>query len=687
MTVIVNLSHFRLMSGAPFINVNSRSFRPPSWPPARDWVCIEDKDGNVISHYGDHVWNFTPWCKKTETFSFGDGPKLHARSLEIDPANAELLRQLVAWRCWGPRASPSVRSLLSNFAVPFRQIIKICSDNNILASDLWRYPVVIEKVALSLPNSKFGWIIGELERLRDARDFLGFELLDAAGIQRLKAAQPRHDKEQTEYIPPRIWTYVVNRVADCINDYCTHQEKIEACFAFCIDAYAQSGSNEYQGKIGKPYRKPLNGISTDTTKSRFRSTQLSPFADTAQRYGIKDVLERWSGKISRKRGISAFTNYLQLIRYVALIDITAFTLMRVDEAASVRFNCLLWHDDPVYGRIPLLQSETTKTDPDDNGLWITSPSIEPAIRALRSIAKMRLSSAGKWSEKSNPNLIVPAFEPWAGGPKSAQRFDVKPYTSSLSDVVSHFPFLFDFQQLTINEDDFRIAKAVCPTLNDSRFRVGEPWTLAWHQFRRTGAVNMFSSGEISDSSIQLQLKHLTRWQPLYYGRGNTALHLNDAARVLLVNAQYESMSRQLSEVHTTNHYISPYGDEHKAKLLAAVNGGEPVNLVSNTDARLYEKAARKHLINFRQTVLGGCMKNSQCEGDCVSSVGDCAGGNGKLPCINVLFDRTRASVNQTRLESVIKQLEEVASDTPRYRFLEQEKRGLENYFAYIGKAT
>jgi len=268
------------------------------------------------------------------------------------------------------------------------------------------------------------------------------------------------------------------------------------------------------------------------------------------------------------------------------------------------------------------------------------------------------------------------FTPWYG----------KMLTFSLGEVVRTCPFLFDLQQLKITADDLKIAKTVCPTLNAEQFQVGKPWRLAWHQFRRTGAVNMFASGEISDSSIQLQMKHLTRWQPLYYGRGNTALHLNDAARVLLVNAQYEAMGRQLAEVHTER-FVSPYGNEHKAKLLAPAHGGEPVSLISDGDAQHYEKAARKHQMNFRATVLGGCMKNGQCDGDCVSSVGDCAGGDGEAPCVNVLFDRARADANQQRLEEVIKQLQLTPPDTPRYRFLEQEKRGLENYFAHTRKAA
>lgn len=677
----INLSHFGLAINAPFIGPNARSFRPPSWPPPKDWVCIEDKEGNPVSLYGDHVWDLSPWSGKTTVINFGDGPKLNARSPVIDPANAEILRQLVTWRAWGLRAASAVKTLLC-FANQFRQIIRICSDNNILASDLWRYPKVIDQIAQRAAPSSYHVVVGELERLRDARDFLGFELLDVSGIQRLKAAQPDHTHEQTEYIPPRIWNYVVSRVAECTKDYLAHQEQIEDCFEFCVKAYAQNGAAECRVRTGYGGRNPFLAASSKGAGSRSGRTCYGPFADTAQRFGVKEILERWVKGVESVESIKAFTSYFHLVRYAALADIAAFTLMRIDEAASVRWNCLTWFDDPVFGRIPLIQAETTKTDPDDNGLWITSPSIEPAIQALQSIAKMRLSSVERWSEESNPALITAVLEPWGAGRKSAKQAGVKPSVASFRQVVRTYQMLFDLEELTITVDDLKIAKAVCPSLNAEQFQVGKPWPLSWHQFRRTGAVNMFASGEISDSSMQLQMKHLTRWQPLYYGRGNTALHLNDAARVLLVNAQYEAMGRQLTEVHT-DRFVSPYGDKHKAKLLAPANGGEPVNLIGEGDAKHYEKAVRMHQMNFRLTVLGGCMKNGQCDGDCVSSVADCAGGDGEAPCASVLFDRSRAMANQIRLEGIIKQLDTAPPDSPRYRSLEQEKRGLENYFAHI----
>jgi len=679
----VDLSLFGLRFSLPQSGPAARSFRPPSWPPPKDWVCIEDKDGNPVSRIGDTELDLTPWFGKKKTFTFGDGPKQHARSVVIDPANADLLRHLFVFRVWGPRAWRAPNTILSS-AIWFRRIIAVCSNNHILASELSRYPIVIDQVAQALPSSDYDKILVELDRLRDARDILGFEILDQAGIVRLKALQPAHKIEQTEYIPPRIWIYIVTRVAECIKDYSNHRESIEACFDFCVDAYERNGAVERRERTGYSDRNPFK---TPDRRTGIRSglTFLGSFADTAQRFGIKDVIEKWVGSCGGTRGIRAFANYCSLIQNAALIDIAAFTLMRIEEAVSIRWGCLQWHDDPVFGRIPLIQGETTKTNSDDSALWITTPSIEQAISALQSIARLRLASAGRWVEGGNSRLITAAIEPW-GRSKALRESGLNAHTASFATLVRRFTLLFDLWQLAITEHDLKIALAVCPTLNRERYQVGKPWIPAWHQFRRTGAVNMFASGDISDSSIQLQMKHLTRAQPLYYGRGNTALHLNEDARVLLVNAQYEATGRELAVMHT-DRFVSPHGEAHKARLLAPANDGKPVNLISEGDANHYEKMFRLYRIGGRLTVLGGCMKNGPCDGDCVTSVGDCAGGDGNTPCAHVLFDRARAAANQKRLDGVRLQLAQAPPDTPRYRHLLQEVRGLENYFAHIKKAA
>jgi hypothetical protein len=341
---------------------------------------------------------------------------------------------------------------------------------------------------------------------------------------------------------------------ECLNDYLSHQQQLEECFAFCVAAYDENGVKEDRINRRRSPRTPFQCLPSDKTGKRSGIAYLGTFVNTAQQFGIKEVVERWGGELAT-RGIVGLSSYLSLIQYAALIDVVSFTLMRVAEGTSIRKNCLNWHDDAVYGRIPLIEAETTKTDPDENALWVTSPSVESAIRVLQSVAKMRLSCIGEWTDNGNPYLINHSVEPWSKPKKGERR--LRPSVPSLASVVTLFPKLLDTQQLTITEDDFKIAQAVSPGLNRDVYQVGKPWRLAWHQLRRTGAVNMFASGNISDSSMQLQMKHLTRLMPLYYGRGNTSLHLNESTRVLLVNEQYKLIASLARMEMTTRRSFSP----------------------------------------------------------------------------------------------------------------------------------
>lgn len=676
------LDQFGLVLDTPLALPTSRCYRPPSWPPPRDWVCIEDERGNPVSRWGDSVWDLSPWYGKSRSVNFGDGPKLNSNSPSIDVSNADDLRLLLTWKIWGPRGVRTLGSSIESFFKPLRKIFALCSQRGILARDLMKFPKIADEVAQTITSSKFAQFVGELDRLIDARDFLGFTIFDRVGIKRLMVAQPVHLRDQTPYIPPRIWTYQVTRLRECLDDYLAHRSQIEECFRFCADAYRHNqGDSKKLSRHRAPFQTHPEGVG-----KRNGLIYYGPFAITAERFGIQSLLERWLGVDLTETSIQSFTRYLNLIQSASLAYVLNFSLMRVSEGSSIRNDCLEWHEDDKWGRIPVIRGETTKTDPDSDARWIVSPSVEVAIQVMRSVASLRANYSDT-ADQDNPYLIEWNNEPWGGGPgKRSYRLgkSIRPSIRPYGEVQRLFPLLFDSDLLAITEDDLKIARAVSPTLDPKRFRIGEPWPLAWHQLRRTGAVNMFASGTISDSSIQLQLKHLTRLMPLYYGRGNSSLRFNDETRVMLVTAQYEAMGRELADIQTSR-FVSPHGEEHKKALMSVVSTEDPINLISEKDVQRYEQAARRQEISFRRTVLGGCMKNGQCDGDCIESVGDCAGGDGKAPCAHVLFDRERSSANNIRLEAVKLQLAAIPHDTPRHRALQQERRGLENYFAYISR--
>lgn len=67
-----------------------------------------------------------------------------------------------------------------------------------------KFPKVLEQVPKVMLPSKYDEIISELHRVWDAREFLGFVLIDQDGLKRLSAVKPDYVGQQTPYIPPRI---------------------------------------------------------------------------------------------------------------------------------------------------------------------------------------------------------------------------------------------------------------------------------------------------------------------------------------------------------------------------------------------------------------------------------------------------------------------------------------------------
>lgn len=651
------------------ISPTSRSYRPPSWPPPKDWICVEDKKGNPISKWGDPIWDISAWIGSRGTLNFCDGPRIKSNSIQLDEQNANLFRIAMTWRIWGHRGAKAATSILVIYGT-LKPVFSVCSRNGILASELSRYPKVIEELAGELKVSTFKKLISELNTLLNGKEFLGFVILDSAGISQLKVSDPGHKYNQTVYIPPRIWQYQVLRLKEFLDDYLVHQNRIEKCYEFCIDAYSKSYLSTRLAEKNK-------GV-MDRSSNFLYTPQYSPFLKTADQFGIKDVIEKWVGTNS-KVGVKLLSKYLNMASFVGLAYTLNFTLARISEGMNLRFNCLVWHDDDVYGRTPLIKGETSKTMKNEAALWVASPSVEIAIAVMQSVTKIRNGQNASENQLNDYFLINYSQDPWQN---KSKRLTHRPKTMDLSTCISQYPLLFEGNQLSITEEDFRIAFRATPTLDKTIFQVGKPWHLSWHQLRRTGAVNMFSSGDISDTSIQLQLKHLNPVMTQYYGRGHTTLNLSEDIKNLVVNAQYEVMGKMLADAHSES-FISPFGLEHKERLFSALGHLEPVNLIAIDKVIKYEKAARSQKINFRVTAIGACMKNGRCDGDGFSALGDCAGGGGKTPCANALFDRNRAEANKNRLAMVIQQIESAKPDTPRYRHLEQERRGLENYFAYI----
>lgn len=672
----VKLQEFTIGIESELVTPESPNYRPPSWPPPRDWPVVIDKNGVIVSRWGDPTWLLAPWAGHTMTLNFGDGDARKGRKAEpFDAENADLMRMIATWLIWGPHQVVSaVNSISANFHT-LRPIVALCSRNGINAVRLMRFPKVFEQVPGIIAASNYHNLITLLHRLYDARDVLGFTIVSPDGIKRLVAAAPNHEAVQTPYIPPRIWLYQVTRLRECLMDFHEHGEQIEACFHFCLEAYVKRFGSLEAALSSKKGRGPFH--------SDFSNQKGYPgkFSDVATRFGIGHILGKWVGAYQNNPDARILSNYFSVVTFAGLAYVCNFTLQRKEEVASLRTSCLLWEEDEKLGRVPIICGETTKTDPDSDARWVASPSAEVAIQALSTIARLRMTCdranpliQPTATDQGDPYLASTATEPWIKG--SVRPYNIRGRTKRFGEFVARVGvMLFDPEQMKITAEDLSVARRLTPNLPEDEYAVGKVWPLAWHQYRRTGAVNMFASGDISDSTMQQQMKHASRLMPLYYGRNHGRLHLNKEVQAAVVMAMYQAQAELLKIAATDGTFMSPHTPARREAFA--------VTVLSAKDTKDLVGMAKKGLVAFREHRLGGCMKAGACEYGGIESIARCAGGDGDKPCTDVLYDRRKEPQVRADMRRVDAEIKMLPPGHPRTKALVEERRAMENYLDVV----
>lgn len=659
--------------------INSRTISPtsanyhlPNWPPSPDFPIVINESGTIISRFEDSRWDISCWTNKSLVVNFGDGAQ-RKNVPSISTENSDLLRMIAAWLLWGPRGT-MMASTFARQIMMLRPLFIHCSRINISADTLDRFPEAIDTLAPLIQPVSVAEFLRILHLLYEHRDQLGFYILSPASLRRLAASLPQHRRRQTAYIPPRIWLYQVLRLREFLDDFHAHREKIEACYEHCMNAYLSDSETREKRKY------PSNEGSLFKTKGFYASAfsgnfSYGSFEKTAENFEIDDLLKKWCTLGKHGLIISTLSRYLRMVLEVGCAYILNFSLMRIDECWSLRCDCYVTEEDKDFGTMHLLRGSTKKTIKDDDALWITAPSTSLAVDAMSTVSKMRLRTISKYtdigfnSESSrNPYLALPAVEPWSTKARGIDDFSKRQNYPNYSAVIQECPKLFDMDQLRITDDDLNIARLVTPDLNGYQYKVGEIWPLAWHQLRRTGAVNMQASGLVSDPSIQYQLKHVTRAMALYYGQGFSHIKLNEAAKTEYIRTMYEVQGIEISLLFT-NRVVSPYGPSHKDEIL---------QLVSTKDSAALTKASKEGVVSWRETLLGGCTKRGPCTYGGIDNIIRCGGGDGRSPCVHALFDREKI-VKMEKLKSLLSlRIESAKRNSPYADSLAAQKLAVEN---------
>lgn len=657
--------HF--LSVSSLITTESPMYYLPSIPPADDWTLSVDKEGKELSRYGDSNWDYK---------AFEGGRNFNWGIQNLSTNNERLAKNCMLFILYHPALFPGKIISCKAYFVCLVNLAKQCDKEGILMSELSRFPLVQKAVGQGWTPQQALKGMRLLHNLSLFKNILGFEVADKKALSFLATLVKEQESIQTPYIPPRIWSYQINRLSECIDDFRKHQSAINAAFNALSDAY------EHNSKIptcDETFNSPFNA----THLYKQRIIYEGGFISFLRSFGLLTLLEKWLGKKAYWK-CQYFSTYLNLIRSSSILYILNFSLQRISEAGSLKSDCFRIERDERMGDIALISGVTTKTDPDNDAVWVVPKTVKKAIDAAATVAEWRKRhcpqklSTSENDRSSAPWLSTPTWEPWGGG-RGGNKKAPKVLPVSYVNIVRSYPELFSPRMIQVTEEDWKIALSLTPNLDKKDgFGIGKPWKFATHQLRRTGVVNMFSSNMVSSSSLQWEMKHLSRKMTLYYGRNHYNLRLNSELETAVIVESYKAIYRKLvAIVDNDREYLTPRNKECLSK--------EVINLIETREENQLTKLIKEGKVGCRSTLLGYCMKVGTCEYGGIESVANCAGLKGGSICTDAVFKRGNNKKLMELKKSHEIEMTTLEADSPRYNALKAEVYALEVYFDVINR--
>ncbi len=596
---------------------------------------------------------------------------------EYDKTNKVLFKQVMFYFIYS-NLFPGTYKSLKNIYNVLQVVFRVCTKHKINAKNLSRFPLLIEEVAKSTPPSRFNLSVTYFHSLIIKKNNIGFVILDEKSLAFYSRYNPDYQNGQFAYIPPRIWSYLIERLDKILDDFIAHQEQLEKAFNYIANAY------QYNEQVFTDPRFEYIPLSPFTMKSSLGADvekQLirynASFEQFAQDYGFYGLVESYIGK-NNSIDIRNFSSLFIIGSNVSFIYIIYYSIMRKSEAATLRLDCLQYDYDRLLGKIPILVGETTKTDPDSDARWVTSPNIEKAIKVATYITNLRMRFFPKNTPEEhlkNPYLFSRSYEPW----NTHKHIEYSHFSINVGfhAFLKNFPLILEKEKILISKEDYRIANTMTPSLvNKEWFEIGSPWQFGYHQLRRTLAI-MLKLNKVSDATIQLEMKHRTRHMQFHYTNNYGKLGFNKEAEKVVTSEYYFAMYQKLKGIldSNSNNVIFPHG-----KIMVPV---KIVNLITENEQKKMVEMIKKGEVGCRTTLLGGCFKAQPCEYGGLESIAQCIGSNGNNPCLQLYIDSNNEH-DLTKLKNWHqKNLSEIPTDSPRYNAIKQEINGIRKALTFI----
>lgn len=607
-----------------------------------------DTEGNVLSRFGDTVWDYSAWAERSERIHFD-------RDDALSQSDVWILKTLCALALFGPKTS-SLRTIRYAF-YEFQRFARYLTDHG---QSLSTCPDTGKAITKYLKRQATGGKeAGQLKffcRLAHYNpDVVSWTPPPLSIFNNSTNGLDEDPKRQTLYIPSAVYESILDQSIAQLESFLAISENFTR---FC--AWLDQHSTEFWARPGSK-TKTIRPLNNGMFGSHF-------FENKTKEYGLYDWI-RQNNPPRKKINSQDFFTAVKSVRQAALAALSASTFMRIGEVLSVRLNGLNKDYDDRIGPIFYVRGITTKTKKQRNAVWTTSADSELCFKACRLINETYFKHFYKNADRTHvlDNLgHLPLFiqlpQPMQHSNASSKgRADV-----TLGRFYGHYLSEYLKPCLPLNAQAIEELLAVNTDYGADEFEAGSNLPLAHHQFRRTGLVRAAASGVVSHPSLTYQAKHLDPKHTGYYQAGylqsildathhshgslrNIVEQLDDSVEEDFQKEYFEALMWSHNDMKSnTGRFFSPYGDKHLAKLV------NELEILSWGEFK-----RRERLKVARRTLLGACLKDGYCEYGTAESVKGCVHHDDDQPCANAIYDVKKHDLIVEHLEDVRSELGEL----------------------------
>lgn len=614
-----------------------------------NFVFCRDHNGNSTAIYGSDIWDLNPYRTSPKPvtpidFSRIDKEVRKADACEYKSQVKNILALLIHTR--GGKLGKVAASTLVEYFKSMVDLVKFCefhNSNNSFGQKMYIYQL--------LSNSTFcqSYLDRAMEQTRGYkhkskqlksilnllnnvdRNQLGFCPASTRSMDVIREENQGHP-----VIPCRIYMNLLDILDTYSKVIFEHRDKLRDWILKCKD---------YDFSIGQNSKGELI------------------FELEWQKSGL-DSLARALGIECKERATTV--KLISFIQYILKNHIHAYTGMRDQEANRIKPGCIFDverdnHEDMIdeYEEVVMFQviSSTSKfTGTLTKGSWLAPNWILSSIESLEVICEA-LCQLYKVNYTTDVNLLI--------GPgiiRSKKYSRVSPACFSNNGPLGFMTHLCKLHpgRLTLNSDDYKelvIANENINFNNRAEFKVGEPWTLSSHQWRRSLAFYGANSKLIDFPSLAAQFKQLSIEMAKYYARGSAnflRIFLGENYKNKMIDRGHVmfdyKMAIPLAVVEnlisdiflsqdTVFGSVGSYASQQQDRF---VNGDISIRELREETY----KEVKSGSISYRETLLGGCTSTEPCNRYLAGNITAC------FPCDRSVIkkDNLDKFINQTKRE-------------------------------------